>query len=192
MKSPALGPLRESLLIQASGDVLEIGLGTGANLSYYPSDVGSVTAIDPNPGMVPIARASPLSEQILVRWVIASAERLPFASAAFNTVVSTLTLCSISDISLAIKELHRVLKPGGQFLFLEHGLAPDHSVCWWQDKLTPYWKHIGDGCHLNRPMSDLIQSEPWQFTSISASYVPQIPKPFGYFYQGCAVKAKES
>ena len=192
MKQAAFGPLRESLLAQASGEVLEIGFGTGANVPFYSSGIRSVTAIDPNPGMVPIARSQISNQPGLVkqvRWIMGSGETLPLLNDSFNSVVSTMTLCSVPKISLAIQEIHRVLKPGGRFLFLEHGQSPDHSVRRWQDRLTPYWKYVGDGCHLNRPMAELIQAQPWELSSMQTFYVPKAPKPFAYFYQGCVVKA---
>ncbi|MGD9852762.1 MAG: class I SAM-dependent methyltransferase [Nitrospirales bacterium] len=191
MKQAAFGPLRESLLAQASGAVLEIGFGTGANVPFYSRGIGSVTAIDPNPGMVAIARShmpNPHSSVSQVRWIIASGEVLPFLTHSFDSVVSTMTLCSVPKISFAIQEIHRVLKPGGKFLFLEHGLSPDRSVRRWQDLLTPYWKHLGDGCHLNRPMAELIQSQSWGIPSLKTFYLPGVPKPFAYFYEGCAMK----
>jgi len=190
MKQAVLVPLRESVLAQASGAVLEIGFGTGVNLPYYPGAIRSVMAIDPNPGMIPFARSYSPNGKPLVKWSIASAEQLPFPNNGFDTVVSTLTLCSIPQISLAIQELYRVLKPGGRFLFLEHGQSPDRSVRWWQDRLTPYWKHVGDGCHLNRAMAHLIQAQAWDLPSMKTFYLPRVPKPFAYFYQGCAVKPR--
>lgn len=194
MKQAAFGPLRESLLTQASGAVLEIGFGTGANVPYYPPDLESLTALDPNPGMIPLARSqvlNPTVPLIQVRWVMASGAALPFASHSFDSVVSTLTLCSVPQVSLTLRELHRVLKPGGRFLFLEHGRSPDYSVRWWQNLLTPYWKRVGDGCHLNRPMEELIQTQSWAVPSLKTFYLPRVPKPFAYFYEGCAIKGGE-
>ena len=190
MKQAAFKPLRESLLRQATGTVLEIGFGTGVNLPYYPGAIGSVMAIDSNPWMIPFARSYSSNGKHLVRWSIASAEQLPFPNNVFETVLSTLTLCSVPQISLAIQELYRVLKPGGQFLFLEHGQSPDRLVCRWQNWLTPFWKHVGDGCHLNRPMAELIRVESWDLTTMKTYYLPKVPKPFAYFYQGCAVKTQ--
>jgi len=191
MKQAAFGPLRESVLAQASGAVLEIGFGTGANVPFYSSGIRSVTAIDPNPGMVSIAGSQIPNNPTLVspvQWIIASGEALPFLSHSFDSVVSTMTLCSVPKVSVAIQEVHRVLNPGGKFLFLEHGQSPDRSVRWWQDRLTPYWKHLGDGCHLNRPMAELIQAQSWSVPSLKTLYLRGVPKPFAYFYQGCAVK----
>ena len=188
MKQPAFKPLRESLLGEASGSVLEIGFGTGANVPYYSNALRTVMAIDPNPGMVSLARRQGSDWKVPVHWILASGEALPFSNQSFDSVVSTLTLCSIPNISLALREFHRVLKPGARFLFLEHGQSPDRSVRWWQDRLTPYWKCVGDGCHLNRPMAQLIQDQPWSVPSIKTFYLPKVPKPFAYFYQGYALK----
>jgi SAM-dependent methyltransferase len=180
--------LRQSLLSQASGAVLEIGFGTGANLTFYPSHLYSLTAIDPNPGMIPFGR-SHLAERIIpVNLALASAEWLPFPSASFDTVVSTMTLCSVSHLSMVLRELLRVVKPGGRLLFLEHGQSPDRSVRRWQDGLTPAWKYLGDGCHLNRPMDQVIQGQGWNVVALDTFYLPGVPRPFGYFYQGMAIK----
>ena len=181
-------PLRQSVLSQASGAVLEIGFGTGANVQYYPPHIQVVTAIDPNPGMIPLARSHLLKGRIAVRLTLASAECLPFPSASFDSIVSTMTLCSVPQLSQTLQELHRVLKPGGRLLFLEHGQSPDPSVRRWQDGLTPVWKHLGDGCHLNRPMAQVIQEQCWKVTALDRFYFPGVPKPFGFFYQGIAIK----
>ncbi len=181
-------PLRQSLLSQASGAVLEIGFGTGANLTFYPSHIQSLTAIDPNPWMIPLSRSHLPERMVAVHLAVASAEWLPFPSASFDTIVSTMTLCSVPDLSRVLQELCRVLKPEGRFLFLEHGKSPDRSVQRWQDGLTPFWKHLGDGCHLNRPMAQGIQAQGWTFTGLETFYLPGVPKPFGYFYQGMAMK----
>jgi ubiquinone/menaquinone biosynthesis C-methylase UbiE len=182
-------PLRQSLLSQASGEVLEIGFGTGANLTFYPSGIHSLTAIDPNPGMISLACSHLKEKMMAVHPVLASAEWLPFPSASFDSVVSTMTLCSVPHLTKTLQELLRAMKPGGRFLFLEHGQSPDPSVRRWQDGLTPVWKHLGDGCHLNRPMAQVIQAQRWTVTALETFYLPDVPKPFGYFYQGMAVKA---
>ena len=182
-------PLRQSLVAKASGLVLEIGFGTGATFSYYPSQIHSLTAIEPNPGMIPLAR-SPQSEAVIpVHLALSLAEALPFPSACFDTVVSTMTLCSVSQLSKALQEMLRVVRPGGRLLFLEHGQSPDRSVSLWQDGLTPVWKHLGDGCHLNRPMVQMIQAQGWRVTALENFYLPGVPKAFAYFSQGMAVKA---
>lgn len=182
-------PLRQSLVSQASDAVLEIGFGTGANFKFYPSQIHSITAIDPNPGMIPLARSSMTEGVIPVHLALASAEALPFPSSSFDTVVSTMTLCSVPLPSKAMQELLRVVRPGGRFLFLEHGQSPDRSVRRWQDGLTPVWKYLGDGCHVNRPIVQMIQAQGWTVTALENFYLPGVPKAFAYFSQGMAVKA---
>ncbi|WNM60992.1 class I SAM-dependent methyltransferase [Candidatus Nitrospira neomarina] len=182
-------PFRQALVAKASGMVLEIGFGSGANFSYYSSQIHSLTAIDPNPGMIPLARSLQAEAVIPVHLALALAEALPFPSACFDTVVSTMTLCSVPQLSKALQELHRVVRPGGQLLFLEHGQSPDRWVRRWQDGLTPAWKHLGDGCHLNRPMIQMIQAQGWTVSALENFYLPGVPKPFAYFSQGMAVKA---
>jgi len=181
-------PLRQSLLSKASGAVLEIGFGTGANLRFYPFHIHSLTAIDPNPGMIPLARSHLAEGEVSVNLVLASGEWLPFPSGSFDTVVSTMTLCSVPQPSKVLQELLRVLMPGGRVLFLEHGQSPDRSVRQWQDGLTPVWKYLGDGCHLNRPMAQIFQGQRCKVTTLDNFYLPGVPRPFGYFYQGMAVK----
>lgn len=182
-------PLRQSLLSRVSGVVLEIGCGTGANVKFYPSTVHSLIGIDPNPGMINLARLHLSDGVISVHLALASAEWLPFPPASFDMVVSTMTLCSVPHPSKVLHELRRVVKPGGRLLFLEHGQSPDRSVRRWQDGLTPVWRHIGDGCHLNRSMAQVIQDQGWSVTALENFYLPGVPKPFGYFYQGMAIKA---
>jgi ubiquinone/menaquinone biosynthesis C-methylase UbiE len=188
MVQPGFVPLRQSLLSQASGAVMEIGFGTGANLPFYPAHIHSLTTIDPNPGMIPFSRSHPAKGIIPFNLALASAEWLPFPSASFDTVVSTMTLCSVPQLSKALQELFRVVKPGGRLLFLEHGKSPDRSVRRWQDGLTPAWKYLGDGCHLNRPIDQVIQEQGWNVAVVETFYLPGVPRPFGYFYQGMAVK----
>ena len=114
------------------------------------------------------------------------AEHLPFEAERFDTVVSTLTLCSIPDVVHALGEIRRVLKPGGQFLFLEHGRAPDESVARWQDRITPAWKPLGGGCHLNRPMRELVQNAGLRLDPVQNYYLRGLPRIFGYMTEGVA------
>jgi ubiquinone/menaquinone biosynthesis C-methylase UbiE len=138
--------------------------------------------------MIHLARSSLAEGVVSVHLALASAEWLPFPSASFDTVISTMTLCSVPHISKALQELLRVVKPRGRLLFLEHGQSPDGSVRRWQDSLTPIWKHLGDGCHLNRPIAEIIQEQRWKVIALDCFYLPGVPRPFGYFYQGMAVK----
>ena len=122
-----------------------------------------------------------------MQLVCQPAERLPFPDASVDTVVVTWTLCSIDDPTAAVREMKRVLKPGGQLLFVEHGLAPDTKVAAWQHRLTPAWKRIAGGCHLDRKIDALIRGAGFDIAELQTSYLPA-PRPFGYTYEGRALK----
>jgi ubiquinone/menaquinone biosynthesis C-methylase UbiE len=179
---------RREILADATGEVLEIGFGTGLNLAYYPINrVQKVTTIDVNPGMNKLAQKRIATSQISVDYQVLNGEKLPMADATFDTVVSTWTLCSIKHVEQAIAEIHRVLKPGGKFLFIEHGLSNELKIQAWQHRLTPIQKIIADGCHLDREIKTLIAK---QFSNLAVKefYAPDKPKIGGYFYQGIATK----
>ena len=180
---------RRSLLADVSGDVLEIGFGTGLNLAYYPDSVRSLTVIDPNPGVHRLARKRLNNAPMPVTEKQIGGESLPFEANQFDSVVSTWTLCSIPDVDRAIAEAHRVLKPGGKFYFIEHGRSDRPGVRKWQDRITPLQKVIADGCHLNRPIKDLVAAEFAESEMRLKTYVAQmLPEFVGYFYEGVAVK----
>lgn len=186
-KSP-FSQYRKKLLAEVSGEVLDIGFGTGLNLPYYPPNIQKLTAIDVNPGMNAIAhkRLSNFSFNIDLQQL--NGEHLPMGDRTFDTVVSTWTLCSIANIEQALREIYRVLKPGGKFLFIEHGLSADPKVQVWQNRLTPVQKIIADGCHLNRNIEQLIAAENLQIMQLEKFYVETLPNFGGYFYQGLAIK----
>ncbi|MEO0947631.1 MAG: class I SAM-dependent methyltransferase [Cyanobacteria bacterium J06641_5] len=179
---------RRQVLKDLSGDVLEIGCGTGLNFPYYPSSLQTLVASDPNPGMLAIARKRQQELPFAIELVEAGGEALPFASDRFDAVVSTWTLCSIPDSAAALAEFQRVLKPGGKFVFVEHGLSPEQSVQTWQNRLTPIQKRIADGCHLNRNIAQLVESAGFAIASLEHLYMPDIPKVLGYLYLGAALK----
>ncbi|WP_232432237.1 class I SAM-dependent methyltransferase [Chamaesiphon minutus] len=179
---------RQIVLADAVGSVLEIGFGTGLNLAYYPQGrVEKITTVDVNPGMNKLAQKRIAASSIKVDYQVLNGEKLPMADDTFDTVVSTWTLCSIKQVETAIAEIHRVLKPGGKFLFIEHGLSNEPNIQTWQHRITPIQKVIGDGCHLNRQIRLLIAK---QFNNLDVRefYSPNTPKIGGYFYQGIAIK----
>ena len=134
------------------------------NLPIYGPAVDQVHGIDPSPELLNRAGQRIADAHVLVLLVRASAERLPFADAAFDTIVMTWTLCSIPEPSAALAEMRRILKPGGRLLFVEHGLSPEPRITRWQHRLTPCWKRIGGGCHLDRKMDDLIRAAGFRAT----------------------------
>lgn len=143
-----MGELRRSVLAAASGDVLEIGAGTGLNLAAYPAGVASLTLADPEPSMAARLRTRVAGSGHEV--VEAGAESLPFAAESFDTVVSTLVLCTVVDVAASLAEIRRVLRPGGRLLLIEHVRAESRALRRWQDRLHGPWLRFGYGCHCNR------------------------------------------
>ena len=188
MSGDSFANYRRLILADAIGSVLEIGFGTGLNLAYYPQNrVEKITTVDVNPGMNKLAQKRIAASSIEVDYQVLNGEKLPMADSTFDTVVSTWTLCSIKQVETAISEIHRVLKPGGKFLFIEHGLSNEPNIQTWQHRITPIQKVIGDGCHLNRPIRLLIAKQ-FSNLDIQEFYSPNTPKIGGYFYQGIAIK----
>ena len=179
---------RQELLSGASGDILEIGFGTGLNLSHYPRVVRKIATVDPNPGMHRRAERRIGASQIEVDKRLGRTEQLPFGDASFDCVVSTFTLCSVEDERRAMSEIHRVLRPGGRLLFLEHGLSPDPDVQQWQRRLNWLQRTIGGNCHLNRQIRAIIAEQPFETVETSEFYLEQTPRAHGYIYQGVATK----
>ena len=179
---------RRDVLSRAKGQVLEIGFGTGLNLPYYPDSVERLTAIDSNPGMLALSRHRLANVKIPVERVTLNGESLPMADESFDTAVSTWTLCSIANVSQALQEVRRVLKPRGELLFVEHGLSPDSNVEVWQNRLNGLQHAIADGCNLNRNIPRLVENAGLQVTQLESCYADRIPKIIGYFYKGVAKK----
>ncbi len=188
MSSPKLIEYRQTTMANVKGDVLEIGFGTGLNLSYYPEAIHKIVTVDANPAVDRLARKRIQMSPITVDNRILNGEHLPMTDGTFDSVVSTFTLCSITNIEQAISEIHRVLKPGGKFFFVEHGLSNEPRIQVWQNRLTPIQKVIGDGCHLNRNIRQLIEHE-FDTLTIQEMYAENLPKVMAYFYQGVAIKA---
>ena len=187
MSGDNLQEYRQQLLADVSGEILEIGFGTGLNLPHYPKNVVRITTIEPNPGMQRLARSRIKQSRITVDYKILNSENLPLADESFDSVVCTWTLCSIKQPDRAIAEVHRLLKPGGKFLFIEHGLSRDASVRFWQNTLTPIQKVIADGCHLNRQIDRLVRQK-FDSVTLEQFYDSKLPSAIGYMYRGIAIK----
>lgn len=179
---------RNRALAPARGRILEIGFGTGMNLTHYPPTVKRIEAIDPDLDLdrysLPRIAAAPIE----VDFHHLDAEHLPFEANRFDTVVSTFTLCSIPDVAHALREIRRVLKPGGQFLFLEHGRSPDPRVARWQDRLNSAWMPLAGGCHLNRPTRELVAEAGLELGQVRNYYLKSAPRFVGYMTEGMALK----
>jgi ubiquinone/menaquinone biosynthesis C-methylase UbiE len=188
MRNKETAGLRASWIPHARGDVLEVGIGSGLNLPFYSPEVQRVYGVDPSLELQQMARTRAAAGSIQVEFLSQSAEKpLPFANASIDTVVVTWTLCSIANAPTAPQEMRRVLRTSGRLIFLEHGCAPDAGVVAWQDRLTPIWKRVTGGCHLNRKIDDLITAAGFRIAELRACYLAG-PRPMTYTYQGFAEK----
>jgi SAM-dependent methyltransferase len=185
MRNRVLRPLRERLIAQAKGRVLELGVGSGLNFAFYGPGVVEVVGVEPSLRLAEMARRAAASMRVSFCVLQESAESLPVEDGTFDTVVTTWTLCSIPGVDQALKEIRRVLTPSGQLLFAEHGLAPEESVRRWQDRLTPVWKKVAGGCHLNRPIPTLVESAGFDIRHLETGYV-RGPRPLTFMYEGRA------
>jgi ubiquinone/menaquinone biosynthesis C-methylase UbiE len=172
----------------ARGRVLEIGIGSGLNLPFYGEQVEVVFGVDPSERLFSIARRHATEAAVHVDLLLGSATEIPLESQAVDTVVSTWTLCSISDPLKALRELRRVLKQGGALLFVEHGLSADPRIQHWQRRLTPLWRPLAGGCHLDRKVDDLIRIAGFNLVKLRTEYAPG-HRLMTYMYAGMAKPA---
>ncbi|GAA2773022.1 class I SAM-dependent methyltransferase [Kitasatospora cinereorecta] len=184
-------PLRRRVCTGLVGDVVEIGFGSGHNVPFYPAAVRSVSAVEPSDVGWRLASGRVEKSHVLVRRAGLDGQRLPFADASFDSALSTWTLCTIPDVQAALTELRRVLKPGGVLRFLEHGLAPeqDVKVRRWQYRLEPLQMRVFGGCHLTRPITELLATAGFALTEVDAFYEEGAPKPLGADSLGSALSA---
>ena len=185
---PFLAKHRQELLAEVGGEILEIGAGTGLNLPHYPPRVRKITTVDPNPGMNKRLQKRIKQTGIEVDQRVVGSESLPFEDGRFDFVVSTLTLCSTAEVERAVREVYRVLKPGGRFVFLEHGISPDPKVRKWQGRLNSIQRIIGDGCRLDLDVRHLINARAFRSIDIDNFYLEQTPRTHGFMYRGQATK----
>jgi ubiquinone/menaquinone biosynthesis C-methylase UbiE len=186
MKNKDMVRLRAACIPQAHGDVLEVGIGSGLNLAFYSSEVRCVYGVDPSIELQRIAQKRVAGIPFQVEFLSQSAETsLALDKGSIDTAVLTWTLCSIPNPTKALHEIRRVLRSSGRLLFVEHGRAPDPRVAVWQDRLTPIWKRIGGGCHLNRKIDEMISAAGFQTIDLKTTYLAG-PKAMTYTYQGIA------
>jgi ubiquinone/menaquinone biosynthesis C-methylase UbiE len=179
--SPPMMKQRAKIVPRADGRVLELGIGLGLNLGFYdPQKVTSVTGVDPAAELRAAAETAPRDPRLSVKVEDGTAEALPFEDRSFDCVVCTFTLCSVHTPAAALAEARRVLKPGGRFLYCEHGLAPDPGVAKWQRRIEPVWKRIAGGCHLTRPVTSAIEGAGFKVMRRDSMYVPRTPRFAGW------------
>jgi ubiquinone/menaquinone biosynthesis C-methylase UbiE len=188
MRQKHLTKYRRAVIAAARGRVLEIGVGSGLNLPLYGSQVESVFGIDPSPRLLAAARRRATTSRVPVQLLLGSATAIPLADDSVDTVVMTWTLCSIPDPLAALREMRRVLKPGGQFCFVEHGLSPEPGIEYWQHRITPVWRRVAGGCHLDRKIDELVRLAGFDLTDLKVEYGPG-PRAMSYMYAGCACRA---
>jgi ubiquinone/menaquinone biosynthesis C-methylase UbiE len=185
MRQTSLMPFRHRVTGAAEGHVLEIGIGSGPNLPLYGPSVRSVVGLEPSPALLRMARARVFSTSPSFEFVEATVEAIPLDDHSFDTVVTTWTLCTVSDARRGLAEMRRVLKPGGALLFVEHGRAPEPGVARWQDRLDPLWSRLAGGCHLNRKMDRLISDNGFRIETLTNARLPG-PRTHTFLYEGRA------
>ncbi|MFK8021945.1 MAG: class I SAM-dependent methyltransferase [Pseudomonadales bacterium] len=176
---------REKVVPHAEGQILEIGMGSGINIPYYnPEKVEKLWGLEPSEGMREKAKPRVEAAPFDLEWLGLPGEEIPLDDNTIDTVVLTYTLCTIPDALKAVKQMRRVLKPGGKLLFSEHGKAPDEAIYRWQKKLDPLWGKMAGGCHLSRDIPDLLTQGGFEVKDIDSMYVPSTPKVAGFTYWG--------
>lgn len=183
MRSKVVRVERARYVPAARGEVLEIGVGSGLNIPIYGPQVRKLHALDPSPELLRMARRRARGAAFPVELLSASAEAIPLSGASVDTVVATWTLCTIPDPVRALREMRRVLRPGGRLVVIEHGRAPEPGVARWQDRLTPLWRRIAGGCHLNRAIDQLLEQGGFEAAGLECGYVMG-PRLIAYFYRG--------
>ncbi len=186
MRHPEMQPYRHRVVGAATGRVLEVGMGSGLNFALYPQGVTEIIGLEPGHKLVALARRNAGKAPAPVSFLETGAETIPLESGSVDTVVMTWVLCHVPQESQAVQEIRRVLKPGGQLLFVEHGRAPEAGVSKWQDRLTPAWKRLAGGCRLNLSPDQLVTGGGLRLDRLATGYMKG-PKPMAYMYEGRAV-----
>ncbi|HZD92423.1 MAG TPA: class I SAM-dependent methyltransferase [Pseudolabrys sp.] len=185
MRNKRLRPSRQRVVGAAEGDVLEIGIGSGLNFPYYGPQARRVFALEPSPQLIDMARRAARDARVPAAFLEASAEQIPLDARSVDSIVMTWVGCSIPDVEAALREMRRVLRPGGRLLFVEHGRAADAGVARWQDRLNPYWQRLSGGCHLNRRIIDQMPAAGFRVGQVETGYLPG-PKVLTFLYEGTA------
>ena len=180
--------IRARVAAGLSGEVLEVGFGSGLNVPHYPPEVTRMQAVDPATVGRKLAAGRLAASSVPVVFVGLDGESLPVEDASVDHVLVTWTLCTIPDSHQALEEMRRVLRPGGLLHFVEHGRSPDPGPARWQDRITPIQRRLFGGCHLNRPIGDLITGAGFEMVRLDNYYMAG-PKPMGYMYEGVASRS---
>jgi ubiquinone/menaquinone biosynthesis C-methylase UbiE len=184
-RSPAVRDLRIRVCAGLSGDVIEIGFGSGLNVALYPSAVRGVWAVEPSDVAWKMARTRIAASGVPIQRAGLDGQHLTMPDARYDTALSTFTMCTIPDLDAALAEIRRALRPGGTLHFIEHGRSPEARVASWQDRLQPLNSRLAGGCHLNRPIADHLRRSGLEIEELETFYV-EGPKPFTYAFLGRA------
>lgn len=188
MNRKATREVRARVCQHLRGGVVEIGFGTGLNAAHYPADVAKVAAVEPSALCMRLAEPRIARSSIPVELAGLTGETLDLPSESFDAVLSTWTLCTIPNLDGALAEVRRVLKPDGDFHFVEHGHAPDQAIARWQARIEPLNKRLAGGCHLTRRIPELIERAGFRIEPLDTYYLKGEPKVFGYTFEGVAHK----
>lgn len=187
---PPVMDRRAAVVPLARGDVFELGCGGGINHPFYdPAAITSFAGIDPHERLLDAARAAARAKGWAADLRPGRGEAIPFPNSSFDSVVCTFTLCSVEDPAQVVRELSRILRPGGAVLFLEHGRAPDRGVVAWQERIEPVWKRLAGGCHLSRPIGATFRGAGFAVEPLGQGYTPGAPRFAGWMEWGLARKA---
>jgi SAM-dependent methyltransferase len=187
---PPIREIRGRIVPLAEGKVLEIGVGPGVNFVYYdPARVTKVYALEPNQGMIRLADTQRRRTKLDIEFLDLPGERIPLGNGSVDTVVSTFTLCTVPGVVEALQGVRRVLRPGGKFIFFEHGLSPDHRVQRWQRWSEPITYWLFEGCHVTRDIPSLITRSGFKIGEMETGYLAAFPKSWSYYWWGTAIPA---
>ncbi|MFA6300533.1 MAG: class I SAM-dependent methyltransferase [Nocardioides sp.] len=188
LRAPEIGELRTDVCTGLRGEVLEVGFGSGLNTRFYPADVSTVSAVEPSDLAWRLSERRRTASSVPVVRVGLDGQRLAADDASYDSVLSTFTLCTIPDVSRALAEVRRVLRPGGSLHFVEHGLAPEPGVVVWQRRLDPVQRRLAGGCHLSRDIPALVRDAGLEIEELRAEYLPgpRVSRPWTYGYLGRA------
>jgi ubiquinone/menaquinone biosynthesis C-methylase UbiE len=183
---------RERAMTGLGGSVVEIGFGSGLNVGHYPDAVSKVLAVDPSSVGQRLAATRLAATRVPVEFIGLDGQHLPLEDDSVDAALCTFTLCTIPDAVAAVREVHRVLRPGGTFHFLEHGLSSDPAIARWQHRLTPIQRRLAGGCHLDRPIDQLVERGGFGQLTFENETMrgPKVAEPFGYVYVGTATKGR--
>ena len=176
---------RKKIVPEASGTILEIGIGSGLNIPYYQkSKINKVIGLEPSEQLCKMAKKTADDNNFSIDFLVNGAEEIELPSNSIDTILLTYTLCSIPEPNIALKEIMRVMKSDGRILFCEHGIAPDEVVQKWQNRINPLWGKLFGGCNINRDIPNILKNGGFKINSLDKMYLPSTPKIVGYNYWG--------